>query len=70
MIVSGANVSRLGSENSLISGTDLFATISELAGINKAEIHDSKSFKSLLSSTSNLREYTYSEMDNCKVNWN
>ena len=63
MFVSGANVSRVGSENNLITGTDLFSTISELAGINVTEIHDSKSFKSLLSNTSTIREYQYSEMN-------
>ncbi len=63
MFVSGANVSRVGIDNSLISGTDLFATISELAGIGVSEIHDSKSFESLLSATSFHREYIYSELD-------
>ena len=63
MFISGANVSRVGSDNNLITGSDLFATISELAGINVGEVHDSKSFKSLLSTTSILREFQYSEMN-------
>lgn len=62
MYVSGANVSRVGTEDNLISGTDLFATISELAGIEVSEIHDSKSFEPILSTSSSHREYTYVEM--------
>ncbi|PCJ96512.1 MAG: sulfatase [Flavobacteriaceae bacterium] len=64
MFISGAAVSRVGTDDNLISGTDLFATISELAGIEVTEINDSKSFKSLLSSASIIREFQYSEMNN------
>lgn len=64
LFISGSGVSRNGEENSLINSTDLFATIAELAGITVSEIHDSKSFKHLLSESSSHREYTYSEMDN------
>ncbi|MCB0581366.1 MAG: sulfatase-like hydrolase/transferase [Phaeodactylibacter sp.] len=63
MFISGKGVSRTGEENSLICGTDLFCTIAELAGAGISEIHDSKSFKALLSSGSSHRAFQYSEMD-------
>ena len=43
MFISGKGVSRSGNDDSLITSTDLFATISELAGVTVNEIHDSKS---------------------------
>ena len=63
MIISGKNVTRVNDiENALINTTDLFATISELAGNSTSEIHDSKSFKDLLSSSNtNTRAYVYAE---------
>lgn len=66
MIISGKNVSRINViENALINTTDLFATISELAGNNTPEINDSKSFKNLLTtSNTNIRNFNYSEVDN------
>ncbi len=64
MYVSGKGVSRGGEDNNLITSTDIFSTIAELAGVNDSEIHDSRSFKSLLSSESNIREFQYSEMNN------
>ena len=66
MFISGNTVSRLGTDNNLINSTDLFATIAEIAGISVNEIHDSKSFKPLLTSNNNntIRDYQYSEMDN------
>lgn len=64
LFISGKGVSRLGHDNSLINSTDLFATISQLAGSSTTEINDSKSFKSLLSSSSgSTRNYQYSEME-------
>ncbi len=63
MFISGPSVSRTGSDSNLISGTDLFATISELSGVTVPEINDSKSFKSLLTSTDTIREFQYSEMN-------
>lgn len=62
MFISGAGVSRSGTDNNLISGTDLFATISELAGISVNEYHDSKSFKALLTINQSTRDYQYSEI--------
>ncbi len=63
MFISGKDVSRIGIDDNLITSTDLFATIAEIAGINISEINDSKSFKSLLSQSSVLRNYQYSEMN-------
>lgn len=65
LFVAGNGVSRIGTDTNLINTTDLFATIAELAGSNTAEVNDSKSFKSLLSSTtsSTTRQYIYSEMN-------
>jgi arylsulfatase A-like enzyme len=63
MVISGKNVTRINDiEEALINTTDLFATISELAGNSTTEINDSKSFKELLS-TSNVdtRSYIYAE---------
>ncbi|MEM7102910.1 MAG: sulfatase-like hydrolase/transferase [Bacteroidota bacterium] len=61
LFVSGTGVTRTGEDNNLICSTDLFGTIAELAGVNVTEIHDSKSFKSLLTSNASIREYQYSE---------
>lgn len=63
MFISGKGVSRIGTDDHLITGTDLFATIAEIAGVSISEIHDSKSFKSLLSQSSVTRNYQYSEMN-------
>lgn len=70
IFISGAGVSRSGTDNNLISGTDLFATISELAGINVNEYQDSKSFKTLLTSNQSTRDYQYSEIaDDTTDSW-
>lgn len=63
MIIAGKGVNRINErENALINTTDLFATIGELAGISQAEIHDSKSFKALLSDENDSkRNYVYTE---------
>lgn len=62
MFIAGPVVSRTGTEDALINGTDLFATIASLAGANIAGIHDSKDFSSLLQgSNPGFRDYLYSE---------
>ena len=62
MFASGAVVTCKGIDNNLITGTDLFATISNLAGINVTEYHDSKSFASLFTADNNaIRQFQYSE---------
>jgi arylsulfatase A-like enzyme len=62
MFISGNSVSRTGIDNNLITSTDLFATIAEIAGSSTNEINDSKSFKSLLAQSTNIRDYQYSEL--------
>lgn len=64
MFISGKGVSRMGEDNSLICSSDLFSTIAELAGVDVTEIHDSKSFKALLSGTAVHRDFQYSESNN------
>ena len=67
MIISVNQVNRFNQdENALINTTDLFTTITELCGINNQNVHDSKSFISLLTSSfnSNSRDYIYSEIGN------
>lgn len=66
MVVSGANVNRaMETEDALIATVDLFATIADIAGTGLTEIHDSKSFKSTLtSSNSDGREFVYTEIGN------
>jgi arylsulfatase B len=63
MYIAGKGVSRTGMENSLVGSTDLFCTIAELAGVTVPEVHDSKSFKGLLSATGTHRNFQYSEMN-------
>ena len=49
----------------MVNTTDLYATIAEIAGINISEIHDSKSFKGLLTnSDAYKRDYAFSEDGN------
>ncbi|TMM53710.1 sulfatase [Maribacter algarum] len=66
MIISGADVTRQNeTEDALINTTDLFATIADLAGSGTTEIHDSRSFKGLLSTTNtSFREFVYTEVGN------
>ena len=64
MFISGAGVSMNGENNSLICSSDIFSTIAELAGVNTSEIHDSKSFKTLLNNEAKHRDFQYSEKNN------
>ncbi len=64
LYVSGPNVTRIGAtDNNLITSTDLFATIAELTGISVTEINDSKSFKTLLTESTTIRDFQYSEQN-------
>ncbi|MCV6606384.1 MAG: sulfatase-like hydrolase/transferase, partial [Porticoccaceae bacterium] len=65
LVVSGAAVSRQNQrEDALVNSTDLFATITELAGSSTTAIHDSQSFVGLLSDASSAsREYIYADFD-------
>ncbi|PKH51190.1 sulfatase [Tenacibaculum sp. Bg11-29] len=73
MIISGKNINRFNeSDDALLNTTDLFATISDIAGTGTTEVNDSKSFKELFTAAnSNFREYTYTEIgeDNGTVNY-
>ena len=66
MIISGKNVTRINEiENSLINTTDLYATISNIAGVSESEINDSKNITDLFSnSDSKIRDYVFSETQN------
>jgi len=65
MVISGKGVARMNDvEDALISTVDLFATISELCGINTQQIHDSNSFFNLLTVTGSSRSHLYSEKGN------
>ncbi|MDP5158117.1 MAG: sulfatase-like hydrolase/transferase [Flaviramulus sp.] len=70
MVVSGKNIERIGAiEDALINTTDLYATIAEIAGLNIAEINDSKSFKSLFkTSNTSIRDYAFSELEDTSGN--
>lgn len=63
MFISGPEVSRIGSDTNLVCGTDLFATLAEISGINIPEYNDSKSFKSLFTQSKQIRKFLYSEMN-------
>lgn len=64
MFISGKGVTRAGSDDNLITNTDLFATIGQLAGSTNTAMHDSKSFKSLLTTAGTHRDFQYTEMNN------
>ena len=63
MFISGNGVLRTGNDENLITSTDLFSTISQIAGVSANEINDSKSFKSLLSQSETIRDFQYCEKD-------
>ncbi len=66
MIVSGATLTRMNeTDDALIATVDIFATIADMTDTGTTELHDSKSFKSLLS-TANAEERTvvYTEVGN------
>lgn len=53
LIISGAGVTRQNErEGALVTATDLFATIGEIAGIEQTNIHDSTSFAAKLTDSS------------------
>jgi arylsulfatase A-like enzyme len=63
LFVSGKGVQRTGNDNNLLTSTDLFSTIAQLAGVDSDEIHDSKSFMNLLTDDDGQRAFQYSEME-------
>ncbi len=66
LFVSGKSVERKGIDTNLLTSTDIFATIAEIAGVEMDAINDSKSFKPLFSEKKTIRKYQYSEMKNEK----
>ena len=64
LFVAGPSVSRMGTDDNLVCGTDVFTTISDIVGAGGGEMNDSKSFVSLLSTSAVLREFQYSEKKN------
>lgn len=71
MVVSGAGVTRSGErEAALINSSDLFATIADLAETGLDSIHQSKSFKNLLSGGEiTEREFIYAEVEDGTATW-
>ena len=69
MIISGKNVTRMNeTEDALISTTDLFATIAEVAGAGHSESIDSHSFLDFLSNSSSKgRDFVYTEKHNTQT---
>lgn len=63
MFISGNSITRTDTDENLITSSDLFSTIAEIAGTTTAEIHDSKSFKNLFTNDTPIRNYQYSEMN-------
>lgn len=68
LFVCGPGVLRKGVDDNLITSTDIFATIAEIAGVKVKSIHDSHSFKHLLHKKGHHRDFQYSEMNDGKVN--
>ena len=66
LVVTGKGITRTGvRDKNLISSTDLFVTIAQIAGINTSEYENSISFYSLFTkATTNNRNYNYSEVLN------
>ncbi len=64
LIVSGNGVTRINERDpSLVTSTDLFATIAEIAGVNQTTYENSVSFKSTFSSGNSFpRNHCYSEI--------
>lgn len=70
MFISGKGISRTGTDNNILTGTDLFTTITQIAGIDVNEYHDSKGFKNLFSQSVGTRNVQYSELkDGSTESW-
>lgn len=63
LVVAGGGVARKGErERALVNTTDIFATVSDLAGTGLTQLGDSLSFKHLLAGTAGpLRKHIYAE---------
>lgn len=70
MFISGKGVARMGIDQNLLTGTDLFATIAQVAGVSVNEYNDSKGFISLFEEASVISDYQYSELkDGSAESW-
>ncbi len=71
MIISGAGVTKSGArEAALINSTDLFTTITDIAGTGLVKHHDSQSFKDMLTGTQqDTREFIYTEISDSTNAW-
>lgn len=70
MYVSGPGVTRRGIEHALVGGTDLFATIAGLAGVEVTEVHDARSLVPLFAAPGSVRPFVYSLIeDDDEVSW-
>lgn len=69
-IVSGKGVTRINErEEALITATDLYATIAEIAGVAESKVHDSQSFKELLTDKNvDTRDFIYTAYKSDDVN--
>lgn len=73
LIMSGKMVTRVGErETALVNATDLFTTLGQVAGLDTAQLYDSKSFFSLLSRENSANEQAartsnYSEFESDEV---
>lgn len=65
MVVSGKGVSRMSArEDALITSTDLYTTIGNIAGVSTSEIHNSISFsKIFMDENATQRDFAYSEKE-------
>lgn len=64
MFISGTAVDRVGTDNSLVNGVDLFATIAGLAGVDVDNINDSKNLQPLFTASNpDFRDHIYSELE-------
>ena len=74
LVISGKGVTRMGvREDALVTATDLYATIGQLAGISASEVHDSSSFIELLAdenaSSNNAIFTSYKTSNNSELGW-
>lgn len=68
LVISGAGVERVNvRENALVTATDLYATIAEIAGSELTQVNDSSSFKSLLSEDGAGSNYVFTEFESTDV---
>ncbi len=67
MFASGSGITRKGLDNNLITSTDLFSTIANVAGVKAETFSDSKSFFPLFSQNAFIRGFQFAERKNGQV---